>query len=529
MSDQDNDDTYEEIEEEVERNVRESPKDKPPRRDKERRHIDTDDPDIEGDPDTSEDKDLSMNRKDIGGSASPESIARRFVRHLTADEDEGSQGDQGGQEEGGDDQSQEDKDDDTSEPDQDQGDSDDGENNEKDDLEDAVEESEISDTSELEEDITLLEDSKLDSLLEIGDDDGDKDVIDRVVDHALMGPESDLSKPAEKLAHGWYEHSPEELSSVLISNESDSKEKTAAKYALQFKMNPLPPKWDADEAFESGMLTLEARQRFRKHMSEWREETFAENMDTLKEEYLADSIMDGSDIVEDYHNSILDLVQEEYEKQIEGAAPVDDLNDLLPEGVDKANDIDFEEKHREKIKRQVEVWKDRLRVTSQNTIRDLVDEVRSKLDNLDDHLSVTYAWYAVLWDVLKGSLVMAKMSDHVKESSVRKVASRYIVAEYRGLPGYLPDDDHYKPDQPKWQKVDPFDFQIRDYVRILSEAREWLQSGYFDELLAYDPEHACRNALDYAIYDSFDGIYAGSVDAPTYHDLLDVLKTIEFS
>jgi hypothetical protein len=61
-------DTYEEIEDQVEDQLDGSPDDKPPRDDRSNDTVQTDDPDIDGDPDTSEDRDLSMNFKDIGGS-----------------------------------------------------------------------------------------------------------------------------------------------------------------------------------------------------------------------------------------------------------------------------------------------------------------------------------------------------------------------------------------------------------------------------------------------------------------------------
>lgn len=70
-------DEHEKVDEEVEKQLDESPTDKPPRDDRSRDYIDTGDEDIDEDPDTSQDDDLSMNYKDIGGSAVD--VARRWA------------------------------------------------------------------------------------------------------------------------------------------------------------------------------------------------------------------------------------------------------------------------------------------------------------------------------------------------------------------------------------------------------------------------------------------------------------------
>ena len=85
-------DHYEREEEEADRLVRPDPKIKPPRHDRRREEMWTDrDPDIEGDLDVAKDPDLSLNRKEIGGSTL---VQRVLVRFLQADAPPGGDGDQ---------------------------------------------------------------------------------------------------------------------------------------------------------------------------------------------------------------------------------------------------------------------------------------------------------------------------------------------------------------------------------------------------------------------------------------------------
>jgi hypothetical protein len=78
-------DRYERETEEAERLVRPAPKVKPPRTDKRREDTRPErDPDIEGDPDTSRDPDLSLNFKNVGGSAH-----RVLAAYLRRADDEG--------------------------------------------------------------------------------------------------------------------------------------------------------------------------------------------------------------------------------------------------------------------------------------------------------------------------------------------------------------------------------------------------------------------------------------------------------
>jgi hypothetical protein len=73
-------DRYERETEESDRLVRPAPKVKPPRHDRRRERMDPDrDPDIDTDADIARDKDLSLNRKNVGGSMT-ERVVARFLR-----------------------------------------------------------------------------------------------------------------------------------------------------------------------------------------------------------------------------------------------------------------------------------------------------------------------------------------------------------------------------------------------------------------------------------------------------------------
>lgn len=73
-------DHYERETEEADRLVRPDPKWKPPRTDRRREEMETDrDPDIEGDRDVAKDPDLSLNRKNIGGSTTARRVLARFL------------------------------------------------------------------------------------------------------------------------------------------------------------------------------------------------------------------------------------------------------------------------------------------------------------------------------------------------------------------------------------------------------------------------------------------------------------------
>lgn len=78
-------DRNEREDEEAERLVRPLPKLKPPRKDRRREEMQVDrDSDVEGDPDTKSDPDLSLNRREVGGSVNP---LRKYVRLVMAEAD----------------------------------------------------------------------------------------------------------------------------------------------------------------------------------------------------------------------------------------------------------------------------------------------------------------------------------------------------------------------------------------------------------------------------------------------------------
>jgi hypothetical protein len=503
-------DKSEKEEEEVERNVRKSPEKKPPRKDKERRNIKEDDKDTDSDPDTSEDKDLSMNYKDIGGS-----VVSRYRRFLSAEDDDSEEEEDSKEEEEGDEAE------DSENEDQDQ-----KERNEDKDNEDNGDEEEESENDSKEEQkqdsIDPLDDKKLDDALNLDTDESGQSTVDRIIQHALTGRETDLDKPVKELAVDWYNKSPEELSSVILSGSTD-KEKEAARRAIHFKKAPLPPRWDLEGVFEAGVLKLEAKQQFKEHMKDWDEQDFDRNLDALKENSVATSITDGSDLQEDYHEALIEFVGKIRDKFIDDSVnPLEDIDGAIPDVVQDKGDVEFNEDQREKLRKQVATWRKRLKKTTEDQVKSLIEDVRSEMDEIGSQLSLKYAWYSVLWNVLKGALVMKKAAEQQKKSSRRKrIASKVIKrARYGGLPGPVEGGDSHNTD---WEKPDPLDLDVDDYLNILEASDDWL-NGYLSDVMANDGELACRLALDYAIFNYGDGVYDGVVDSPTYHDLLQLLE-----
>jgi hypothetical protein len=522
-------DDHEEEEEEVERNVRESPKDKPPRRDKERRTVEQDDPDIDGDPDVSEDKDLSMNYKDIGGSLnSPRSesafqIAYRYLKsaddNADGSEDEGKNEEDSssnGEENGG------------------NGDNNDGNSgNEKDDKSNESDEGGSNEDGGEEQTSTDEEIKKkpdeIDRLFSIGDgaEDSASDMFDRIVEHSLTGAETNLAKPVQDLARDWYEESPEELSSVLLSRDAEDKEKEAARRAFEMKKSALPPSWEEGDVFEAGVLTLEARRDFRQHMDNWSIKDFDDNIEQVRKRSISEAILDGSDMKEDYYESILEVMEDKRESVLDNPyGALDSLEEAIPDEVfGEYGQVEYTSDAKSELKELTKRWRGQLKETSFEETESLLKEVRDRLSQMGNSLTIRYAYLSVLWSLLKGAYIMKKMSkkeDPDNKTSSNKTSSQRKTSEYRGLPGPLPEEE--QPTQTEWRKPDPLSLDVDDYMIILSEAQSWFEHDpKMGELRSYDREMACRISLDYAIRDVHDGLYDGVVDTPVYNDLLDLM------
>lgn len=568
-------DTYEEIEEEVERNVREEPKHGPRRRDKERRTVEVDDEDTDKDKDTEEDEDLSMNYKDIGGSIS-EDLLREAVHRAKEgqeddpedgpllspddkdDEDGGEENDDGG--EGDDDENEDLEDKDLEDLKGDEYAVDDDEVEEMmDEVEDGGDESEDDPEDESNEETgnPFREDGSGEDASD-GESGDQADGEDMKTDFLRSFRESQISEDLEKykdrslddeqkrsLAIEWSDKNPATLKDIIQSDDLPSHLKNVADQAMKMKVSPVPPSWSQEKVFESGHLTLPARKRFRDHMEDWDLKTFIDNLSAIKKKQIAVSLMSGSEKQERYFSVLLDLVKESKEQLVEDVEPMSSLEDALREDDDLEGD--FEARDRDRLKKRMKQWRTRLRRTRLEVVEEILGEVRERIDQVEDSLSKKYTWLVTLEDVLEGAKAMkeksrevsfgedddvVEMSEKVKESikkGFEKGASKDGFdkeAVYRGLPGPTRDDS-FSPPKPKWEKKMILDMDVRDYVKILRGAIEWLRRPEKSRRLReYNPEHALRIALDHAIWGVDGGSYDHAIDTPTYNDLLDALRQI---
>lgn len=403
-------------EEQIENLIKPAPKKKPPRTDREKRRIKTRDSDTD-----SKDKDLSMNYKDIGGSAQ-----RVLMRYLTS--------------------------------------------------------------------FKLVE-------------------------------KTEESVPAPKLteeqilegALGLYSMSNEELVSKL----SDPSQKEFAQKALRLRMDPLPPNWEPEEVFEHAQLRLRDRGRLRRHMADWDAATYLRNITYYKERKLNESLTTGRDDRVDYFDALLVIGEESYaEFQAKEGAPLKSLQDamhLLRNPNDQFVSSDA-------LDEAVLGWRHRLKRTSQEHLSHIREELDLALrEDLPQDTNL-YHWLTALRNLVHGATAMQdKLDPKMIAASLRKGMSKH--AQYRGVPGYEPRE--LLPDAPKWSRPDPRELTSEDFSKILLDAVSWLNSDFLKvDLLNYDPDMACRIALDYAIYAYEEGKYQSRVDAPTYEKLAGILQRV---
>lgn len=460
-------DKHEKEQEEAERLVRKSPKKKPPRRDKERGRMKTYDPDMGRD--TDDDKDLSMNFKDVGGSVIARRVALRFVNAFEFDPN-----------------------DDASDPE--------------------------SSSEEGDEEVVADE---TDPTLGEGDD---EEVSEEPEPEKRDPPDiDDIQEEAEKLYH----KPAAALQDMLATEGYSEAEKQALRHALALKTAPLPPLWDRKKVFEDGIINLKARRYFREHMENWDAKDFADNLTHFKERLLNESLTTGRQDNERYYEVMIEIVEEEWEDfQEKGPRPLQDLKGLMS-GLENPHD-EFSEDDEKVLESQCGEWRERLRRTSIDTVKRILRETTSLLSFAESEGTVEYAWLTKIKSILEGALEMKKNASEGYSivASIRSGFQR--AAQYRGLPGPLADDEeYYKPPSPKWRKPDPLDLTIEDFGALLKEAKAFLKKPFLaNDIAKFNPDMARRLALDYAIFSLDDGKYDKTVDAPTYDALLDILARV---
>lgn len=466
-------DQYEKENEEVERLVKKSPTKKPPRTDKNRDRLKVEDPDL----DNSKDKDLSMNYKDIGGSSSiTKRVALKTILSFEFDEDELELEDE--------EEVEDDDDEDTT------------------DNEEGEEETEESDDEEDDEEGDPSEEEKPETR---------PATDDAVLDAAIKLYE----RPAAELQH------------MLGSEDYSSGEKKAISQALKLKTRPKPPGWDRDEVFEEGVVKLKARHRFRRHLENWDAKQFADNLIYFKEKYINESLTESRGWYESYFKVMIHLVEEAWEQFQKEDFPPLDIEEVL-ENITEP-DKEFDQESKKSLKSQTKEWRERLRRTGFKQIEVLIKKAKEASDEIENHLSNRAAWITTLQYILDGALEMKKTTTDEKG---KKIASAIRSgfrkgAQYRGLPGPLHKDDGFKPQSPKWRLKDPRQLDEKDFAIIVHEAMECLKKPFLaNDLVSYNPDMACRIALDYSIYTCDQGKYDNTIDVPTYNALLKLLLRV---
>lgn len=464
-------DSYEKEQEESERLVKPSPKKKPPRHDKTRTKMKTDDKDIGSD--VVGDKDMSMNFKDIGGS-----IVAKVLNRYAFDFD-------------------------PDEFDPDAFDDDDDADNEED-----------------------SDDGGWDEESDSSDDEDDEDRKEETPETKKYRPPSD--EEIKRHAIRLYDNPVSKLQDMLGDDQYSEAEQTSIEMALVLKTELFPPSWDKEKFFKEGVLTLEARQLFRKHMQNWDTYHFASHLNKLKEKRLNDSIVSGKDESQTYFNVLVDIVSKEWEDfRKEDIKPVQKLDDFLV-GLPFTND-EFKSSDKKDLDKASEQWKNRLRRTSFKTSCSILKALENQIEDEHETLSVRYAYLLKLSKVLKGAIAMKKIledseSKNKKEGFLISAAIRsgFNKASFKGMAGRYPEGR--RPEVTSWDSKLPRKLTVDDHARIIAEAMIKLQSDFLKhDLLDYNKEVAASAALDMTIWSLDNGKFHSVVDAPTYKALLAIL------
>lgn len=328
--------------------------------------------------------------------------------------------------------------------------------------------------------------------------------------------QSDIQEAAAQL----YTKNLPELYDMVLSDDYTDEEQMAIRKALQLKIAPLPPSWERDRFFENGMISLKGRQYFRKHMKNWSIKDFADNLTYFRERLLNETLTQDSDEIKHYYQSIIELVNGEYE-EVKGSdvQPMTDLGQLL-EPMENPED-EFDQDSADTLREAAKDWHERLRKTGHKKIQQVLDQVEERLGEIGEKLTVEYAWLRNIKLLLKGVLE-GELSDRMetpdKEGSLFRKTS-----QYRGVCSPL-DPDFTSPPSPEWKRLDPLDLTAEDYVGLLVEAKRLLGKPFITrDLLEHDFDTACRIALDHAVFSLDGGIYSNTIDAPTYQALVDIL------
>ena len=322
---------------------------------------------------------------------------------------------------------------------------------------------------------------------------------------------------AERAAN-LYGISDEDLATIMGSAEGLA----IARKIIELRYAPLPPNWEPTEVFEHAHIRLKDRGRFRRHMKHWDEASFLKNITYFKERQLHESLTSGRDDANDYYEALLELSTEAFEdfKAREGR-PLGDLREALH----LLSDPRAEFTDTSDLEEAVDNWKHRLKKTPQATLAKLREEIDLALREDIPQDTTLYHWLHALKNLVHGATAMSDdtLDPRKVAASLRKGMSRH--AQYRGVPGYEPRE--LLPDAPKWSRPDPREITAEDYSHILLKAVEWLNSDFLKvDLLQYNPDMACRIALDYAIYSCDEGKFQARVDAPTYDKLVGILQRV---
>ena len=327
--------------------------------------------------------------------------------------------------------------------------------------------------------------------------------------------ESDIQEAAAQL----YTKELPELYDMVLSDDYSQQEQKAIRKALQLKTAPLPPNWKRERFFENGMISLKGRQYFRKHMKNWSIKDFADNLTYFRERLLNETLTQDSDEIKHYYQSIIELVEGEYEDiKKSDIEPMKDLGELL--GPMEDPEREFDKDSAETLREAAKDWHERLRKTGRKQIEQLLNEVEERLVELDGTLTVEYAWLRNIKLLLQGFLegeLTERMETPDKKGSAK-------TAQYRGVFGPLDEDPVDLPYSPDWRRPDPLDLTAEDFVDLLIEAKKLLDKPFISsDLLEHDFDTACRIALDHAIFSLDEGKYSNTIDAPTYQSLVDIL------
>lgn len=307
----------------------------------------------------------------------------------------------------------------------------------------------------------------------------------------------------------------------LVEKLEDPEQRDMAQKALSLRLEPVPPDWDPEEVFVDASIRLKDRGRFRAHMQNWDAVTFAKNINFFKERKLNESLTTGREDRMDYFDALLNMATEAFEdlQTSEGRALTNlrEALHLLKNPEDKFVDT-------EPLEEAVKGWKVRLKRTSAEHLNNIKEELEFALREDIPQDTNLYHWLNALKSLIHGATAMQdKLDPKQIAASLKRGMSKE--AQYRGAPGYIPRE--LLPDAPKWSRPDPREITSEDYSRILMEAVAWLNSDFLKtDLLLYNPNMACRIALDYAIYDLDAGKFQSRIDAPTYEKLVGVLQRV---